>query len=373
MNPLLKLQEEGVSVWLDYLSRDLTNGGGLKRFIDNDGMRGETSNPTIFQKSISEGQSYDAQIVALGKQDKNAEDICWELMVTDVRAACDVFRPLFDASGGEHGHVSLEVNPLFARDTEKSIGQGRDLWKRVDRPNLFIKVPATSEGLPVIETLLYEGINVNVTLLFAVQRYEEVILTYLKALERRAAEGRSVDILSVASFFVSRVDSEVEKRFDKLEAAAKTEADALRGKVAIANARVAYGKFQEHFEGSRFAALKAKGAKVQRPLWASTSTKNPTYKDTMYVDDLIGPDCVNTMPQETIDAFRDHGTVKRTLTAQTIADGHRRLEALAKVGVDLDDVTLNTLIKEGVQKFADSYNSLIAAVEKEREKLLSPH
>lgn len=370
-NPLLELQREGVSVWLDFLSRDLIDSGGLQRLIDNDGLRGETSNPTIFQKAISEGDAYKAQISEMAQQNKSAEEICWELMVSDVRRACDVFRPVYEKSAGLHGYVSLECSPLLADDTSAELAQARELWSRVGRPNLFIKVPGTKAGLPVIEECLYGGINVNVTLLFAVQRYEEVIGAFMRGLERRVQEGKSIDhVASVASFFVSRVDTEADKRFDKL-ASDTAEIATLRGTVAVANAQIAYETFERHFATDRWKHLEAKGARLQQPLWASTSTKNPRYSDTLYVTELIGPHCVNTMPEETILAFRDHGIVRRTLTPENARRAHGTFAALREVGVDIDDITLNTLEREGVQKFADSYNQLVAAVAKEREIELS--
>ena len=369
-NPLLLLQNEGVSVWLDYLSRDLMNEGGLQKLIDEDGLRGETSNPAIFQKAISHGESYSEPIHALAKQGLDAEAICWELMIGDVQRACDMFRPLYEASEGRHGYVSLECNPHLADETEAELAQARELWTRVGRPNLLVKVPGTKAGLPVIEACLYEGINVNVTLLFAVQRYEEVMEVYLRALERRAAEGKPIDrIASVASFFVSRVDTEAEKRLAKI---ADPAVPSVLGKIAVANAQVAYEAYERCFGSSpRWQALAAKGARVQNPLWASTSVKNPAYPDTLYVAELIGPDCVNTMPEETVDAFRDHGVCARTLNAANAAAAHAVLATLKRLGVDLDDITLNTLEREGVQKFNDAYDQLLKAVSGAREKELS--
>jgi transaldolase len=372
-NPLIDLQREGVSVWLDFLSRDLVEGGGLARFIAEDGLRGETSNPTIFQKAITEGAVYSAAIRQLAAQGKNTEEICWQLMVEDVVAACDLFKPLYESSEHRHGYVSLEVSPLLACDPAGEVAQGMELWERVGRPNLYIKVPATPEGLPVIEELLYQGVNVNVTLLFAVSRYEEVMEAYLRALERRVAAGKPIDqVDSVASFFVSRVDTEVDKRLDALAKAHPERAAALaslKGKAAVANARLAYEAYQKIFGGERFAALRAKGARVQRPLWASTGTKNPAYSSTLYVDELIGPDCVNTMPEETLVAFRSKGTVRRTLTPETIAAGHTDLKDLAAAGIDLTDVT-DHLMADAVGKFVDSYHSLLAAVSATREQQL---
>ncbi|MCA9794914.1 MAG: transaldolase, partial [Candidatus Eremiobacteraeota bacterium] len=258
-----------------------------------------------------------------------------------------------------------ELNPEKAHDTDYSISQAEDLWARVDRPNLMLKVPGTKEGLPVIEELIWQGMNVNVTLLFAVQRYEEVMDAFMKGLERRLEAGKSIQgIASVASFFVSRVDSEVDKRLSKLEGG-----QALRGQTAVANARMAYQAFQEKFASARWKKLESAGASLQRPLWASTSTKDPDYKDTMYVDDLIGPHCVNTMPDSTIEAFADHGTVKRTLTDETMAQAAEVLKKVSAAGVDLDDVTLNTLVVEGVRKFADSYKSLLSTLEDSMKQL----
>lgn len=374
-NPLVRLNDEGVSPWLDNLSRDMFTTGSLEKLIREDGIKGQTSNPTIFQKAISQGSLYDDQIVELGRKGMDAEEIIWEIMVTDVRSACDVFKPLYDSTGGKHGHVSLELNPTMAHDTAGSLAQAKQLVQRVDRPNLFIKVPGTPEGLPVIIELLSEGVNVNVTLLFSVDVYGQVIEAYFEGLEKRVEKGGSIQGLqSVASFFVSRVDSEADKRMDKRaaeDASLKPRIDALKGKVAVANARLAYELFERRFSGERWEKLEAKGGLVQRPLWASTGTKNKAYSDTLYVAELIGPECVNTMPDETIDAFRDHGVVKRTLTAETIADAHQVCREFADLGFDLADITKSTLVKEGVQKFAESYTQLVEAVRVEREKLLA--
>lgn len=368
-NPLLQLQTEGVSVWLDYLSRDLMNEGGLQKLIDEDGLRGETSNPSIFQKAISSGDGYREQLTALANEGLDAAAIVWNLMITDVQRACDIFRPLYDASEGRHGYVSLECNPHLADDTENELAQARELWKRVDRPNLFIKVPGTEAGLPVIEQCLYEGINVNVTLLFAVQRYEAVMDRHMRALERRVADGKAIDrIASVASFFVSRVDTEAERR---LKTVSSPEVASILGKIAVANAQVAYGAFECQMASERWKALAAKGARVQNPLWASTSVKNKAYADTLYVAELIGPDCVNTMPEETVDAFRDHGVVARTLTAANLAQARQVLATLKQLGVDLDDITLNTLEREGVQKFNEAYDQLLGTVAGVRAQVVS--
>lgn len=356
-----KLLDQGVSVWLDSLSREMLQSGSLKAQIDQ-GLRGQTSNPTIFQAAFSKGASYDEEIQAGAKAGKSAEDICWEIMVEDVQAACDAFLPVYEASNGTDGFVSLELDPTKARDTNGSLEQGRKLWPLVNRPNLMIKVPATKEGLPVIRGLLVDGCNINVTLLFAVERYEEVMEIHMQALEERVQKGEPIDkVASVASFFVSRVDTEVEKRFEKLPD--PSVAHPLLGKVAVANARAAYAAFIEKTSSLRWKALAEKGAQVQRPLWASTGVKNKNYKDTLYVDTLIGPHCVNTMPADTLKAIEDHGATAQSLGAAELADAQIVLKELAKIGVDLKDITLNTLEVEAVQKFVDSYKDLVKTVE----------
>ncbi len=362
-NPMQELLSLDMSVWLDFLSRDMLDSGELKQMI-NEGIRGQTSNPSIFKQAIAGGsQCYVNAIRAAASRGLSAPEVCWELMIEDVQRACDCFRPVYEESGGYDGYVSLELDPTKADDTEGSIKQARVLWERVGKKNLLLKVPATKAGLPVIERLLREGMNVNVTLLFSVKRYEEVMEAYFKALEGRLAEGKSVDnIFSVASFFVSRVDTEADKRMDKVQDKVGSAVNALRGRVAVANALVAYEKFEEHFSGSRWEALRSKGANLQRPLWASTSTKNPSYSDILYVQELIGPHCVNTMPQKTLAAFLDHGRVERTITPQAIENAHKVLDELASIGVDIDDITLNTLVREGVKKFADAYHDLLNAI-----------
>ncbi len=374
-NPMVRLQEEGVSPWLDNLRRDMFASGLLDRMIREDGIRGQTSNPTIFQKAISQGSLYDEQILDLARSGKEAEEIVWELMIQDVRSACDVFLPLHQVAEGRDGFVSLELNPTMAHDSAGSLAQAAQLVPRVDRPNLMLKVPATPEGLPVVTELLSRGVHVNVTLLFSVQRYEQVLDAWMTGLEKRLEKGASVRGLhSVASFFVSRVDTEAEKRMDervKANPALAAQCDALRGRIAVANARVAYELYQQKLNSPRWERLKAQGASAQRPLWASTSTKNPAYRDTIYVDDLIGPDCVNTMPDETIVAFRDHGTVCRTLTPENLAEAHKVLESFASLGFSLEDITNHTLVREGVEKFAVSYRDLVEAVRVQREKLLA--
>ncbi len=363
---LQKLHELGVSLWLDSLSREMLNSGELERRIKEDALRGQTSNPSIFEKAVSKGNSYDASVLELAQAGKSRDEICWALMVDDVQRACDMFRSLYDQSQGGDGFVSLELDPTKAHDTAFSTQQGKDLWAAVNRPNLMLKVPATKEGIPVVEELIAAGFNINITLLFSVDRYRQVMDAFMKGLERRQKAGQSVaGIASVASFFVSRVESEVDKRFDALD----KDTSELRGKVAVANARAAYAAFLEVFGSERWKALEAAGAQLQRPLWASTSTKNDAYPDTLYVDDLIGEHCVNTVPEETLDAFADHGTLKKTLTSENLAEAARVMKRVAEVGVDMADVTDNTLVTEGVDKFAKSFNSLLATIESSMREL----
>jgi transaldolase len=370
---LAALLEEGQSVWLDFITRDLVRGGELARMIEQDGLRGMTSNPTIFQKAISEGDDYDEQIGKLVAQGKSAGEIFEAVAIKDIQDACDLFRPLFDRTEGRDGFVSIEVSPLLARDTAGTIAEARRLWKEVNRPNVMVKVPGTVEGAPAIETLLGEGLNINITLLFSLANHERVMWNYINALEARAAKGQPIGrIASVASFFVSRVDTLVDKLLDEKIAAAGDEATksslrALQGKVAVANAKLAYARFQEIFGGDRFRALAAKGARVQRPLWASTGTKNKAYSDVLYVDSLIGPDTVNTLPPATIAAFQDHGTVRRTID-EGVDEARATMAALKKAGVDIDAVT-QQLEDEGVALFAKSFDDLLAGVEEKRRAL----
>lgn len=368
-NPLYELLEQGQSVWLDSIQRKQIESGELKQLIDTMALRGETSNPSIFEKAIVGSSDYDKDVVQ-GKGKDGA--VIFEALATDdVRAACDVFRPIYDESNGGDGFVSIEVSPRLAHDTQGTIEEARRLWKTVDRPNLMVKIPGTKEGVPAIEETLYEGLNINITLLFAVKAYEDVAWAFIKALERRASEGKPVDhIASVASFFVSRIDTLADKW---LSDAAKTEKDPqrfeelndLKGKLAIANAQVAYESFKGIFSGEVWLGLQSKGARVQRPLWASTSTKNPAYRDVMYVEQLIGPHTVNTLPLETIKAFADHGVVARTVDAdpQAAHDIIRRFEAL---GFSLDAVT-DQVLKEGVVKFDEAFDQLLAGIVKKGE------
>lgn len=344
----------GQSPWLDNVRRDWIRNGEMQRWVDR-GVRGVTSNPTIFQKAIEGSDTYDEQFTSLLRAGTSVEDAYWELVIADIRDTLDILRPVHDSSDGIDGYVSLEVSPLLARDTEGTAAAARTLHDRISSSNLLIKIPGTAEGLPAIEDSIAAGVSVNVTLLFSVGRYREVMEAYLRGLER--AEGDLSSIRSVASFFVSRVDSEADRR---LSAIGTPEALALQGKVAVANARVAYEAFVETFRGPRWEALVARGARVQRPLWASTSTKNPDYPDTLYVDSLIGPDTVNTIPDATLADFEDHGTVSRTL--DTDLPGARAvLDALADVGCSLDDIT-SVLEEEGVASFSKSFDDLLAAL-----------
>src|SRR6266566_3390405 len=350
---LHQLSALGQSVWIDFLSREMLQTGELERLMREDAVVGITSNPTIFQKAISQGDFYDEQIRASLAEVDDPKEIFWRLAEKDVGDACDVLRPVWDEGQGHEGYVSIEVDPNLAGDTEATIAEARRLHAEIDRPNLHVKIPATKEGLPAIEEMIASGKNINVTLIFSLQRYEEVAEAYIRGLERLVESGGDPsEVASVASFFVSRVDTETDKRLDELGGH-----DELKGKLAIANAKLAYQRYKELFSGERWEALAAKGATAQRCLWASTSVKNPDYRDTMYVEELIGPNTVNTMPQETIVAFQDHGRVADTLETG-IDEAHRLLEDLAAAGIDYDDV-VRVLEEEGVQKFVDSFEELL--------------
>ena len=351
---LKSLVEAGVSPWLDYLQRSLITGGELKRMIDEESLRGNTSNPSIFEKAILGSDDYNGDLKELSGQGLSPQEIYEHLAIKDVQMACDVHRRTWEATHHQDGFVSLEVSADIAHDTEKSIAGARDFWSRVNRPNLMIKIPGTTEGVPAIEKCISEGININITLLFAVEAYENVIDAYMSGLEKRLAAGESLDIASVASFFVSRVDTAVDKR---LEASGHTE---LYGTAAVANAREAYRRFEEHFSGPRWEALHRAGAHVQRPLWASTGVKNERYPDTKYVDDLIGPHTVNTMPLNTLQAVADHGHISGP-TARKDPSGD--LEALTKAGIDMTEVTEELLV-DGVKQFVDAMDRLLAGIEK---------
>jgi len=364
--PLAALQALGQSVWLDDISRKMLKEGELKRLIEEDGLQGMTSNPSIFHKSISGGTDYDDATRQLVAEGKTVDGIYESLTVADIKEALDLFRPVYDRTKGGDGYVSLEVSPLLAHSTEKTIAEAKKLWALLDRPNAMIKIPGTPEGLPAIEECLFSGMNINVTLLFSVEAYEAVAHTYVKALKRRAEKGLPVDhIASVASFFVSRIDTETDKRIEaKIKATSdaneKAELEALLGKAAIANAKNAYAIYQRIFEGEEFAPLKAKNAKVQRVLWASVGTKNPKYPDTLYTAGLIGPETVSTMPRASYDAFKDHGQAASTLL-EGMDEAPQTMKALAEAGVDFKDVT-DKLLKDGVKLFADAFEELAKAI-----------
>jgi len=373
-NPRVEaLLAQGTSVWQDDITRAMLKNGKLAESIRDVGIRGLTSNPTIFQKAISSGQDYDDQIVELLKAGKAPEAIFEALEIQDIQQACDLFRPIYDSSAGGDGFCSIEVSPDAARNAEATRVQVRRLWASVDRPNLMVKIPGTKEGAPVVEQMLTEGININITLLFSIASYERVALAYISALEKRLEAGQSINrIASVASFFVSRVDTLVDKLLDEKIAAAKDDAEkqklaSLKGKVGVANAKLAYRKFQEIFEGPRFAPLKAAGARVQRPLWASTGTKNPAYSDVLYLDSLIGPDTVNTVPEKTLAAFLDHGVVERTVD-KDLAESRGVFSDLAAAGISIDAVT-QQLEDEGIQSFIKSFDDLLAGVESKKNAL----
>jgi transaldolase len=357
---LARLTALGTSIWLDQIQRSITQGGELRRLVEEDSLRGETSNPAIFEKAILNSDEYDEQIHQLNEEGADARSVYQAIAIQDVQEAADVLRSVYDESGGTDGFVSLEVDPDLAFDTDKTMEQAREYWGRVDRPNLMIKIPGTDEGLPAIEQMLYEGLNINITLLFKVQQYERVIDAWYSAMERRLAEGKSVDPQSVASFFVSRVDTEVDKRLEEMDPPAP---DELMGKAGLANAREAYQKYLAAFEGERFAALREAGAAVQRPLWASTGVKNPKYPATLYVDGLAGPNTVNTMPMATLEAAREQSEV----TEPTVAiDPSDDLKALADAGIDLDDVT-DKLLRDGVDAFVTPMEKLLAGIESKRK------
>jgi transaldolase len=360
---LHQLSELGQSVWIDFLSRQMLQSGKLERMMEEDAVVGVTSNPTIFQKAISEGDLYDEQIRALLDELDDPKEIFWQLAEKDVGDACDLLRSVWDAGKGQDGYVSIEVDPNLAGDTEATIAEARRLHAQIDKPNLHVKIPATKEGLPAIEEMIASGKNINVTLIFSLERYTEVAEAYIRGLERLVESGGDpTKVASVASFFVSRVDTEADKRLDEIGGH-----EELKGKLAIANAKLAYEKYNELFSGSRWQPLATKGATKQRCLWASTSTKNPAYRDVMYVEELIGPETVNTMPEETIEAFQDHGEVALTLE-QGIDEAKRLFEQLAEAGVDYDDVT-RVLEEEGVQKFADSFAELLDGIKAKRGEL----
>lgn len=372
-NPLQELTELGQSVWLDYIRRGILDNGELERMIEEYALRGVTSNPSIFEQAITQSDDYDDALERMVGSGLGAKEVYEALAIEDIQRAADLFRPIFDRSEARDGFVSLEVSPELAHDTEGTLEEARRLWKAVDRPNVMIKVPGTDEGVPAIEQLLSEGMNINVTLLFSLEGYERVMEAYLRGLERRAEAGEPVDrIASVASFFVSRVDSAVDKTLqERIDAAStgeeKERLRALLGRAAIDNAKLAYRRFEEIFGGERFQKLRERGARVQRPLWASTSTKDPSYRDVIYVEELIGPSTVNTMPLATVEAFADHGVARRTVDTD-LDRAKEELESLRQAGIDLDQVTRRLQV-EGVDKFAASFRELLSCVGEEMSRV----
>jgi transaldolase len=370
-NPLLELQKQGQSVWLDYIRRDLITSGELKRLIDEDGLRGITSNPSIFEKAIAGSADYAGFLDQLRAQGLSSGEMYERIAVRDIQDSADLMLPVYKATNKRDGYVSLEVSPTLARDTSGTIEEARRLWKTVARPNIMIKVPGTPEGVPAVRQLISEGININITLLFAQEAYVKVAEAYTDGLE--AAQKAGIDIsgiASVASFFVSRIDSLVDSMIDeRLKTATPPSQDqdllrSLHGKVAIANAKQAYRIYQQMIAGTRWKALAARGAQSQRLLWASTSTKNPKYRDVLYIEELIGPDTVNTIPPATMDAFRDHGIVRRTLDADVTA-ADTTMANLQKAGISMEKVT-DQLLEEAIKLFADAFQKLLAAVEQKK-------
>lgn len=368
-NPLQELLNYGQSMWLDYIRRDLFTSGKLKQMIENDGLRGMTSNPSIFEKAIADSSLYDDMLHQLAsRQDLDTTGKFEQIAIRDIQDAADTLRGVYQETNFRDGYVSLEVSPYLARKTKETIDEARRLWKAVNRPNVMIKVPGTAEGLPAIRQLIGEGLNINITLLFSQEVYEQVAEAYIAGLEEVAQRGGDLrKMASVASFFISRIDTLVDS---KLNEKLKTTSDpnqqtllkGLLGKVAIANGKLTYQRYQRIFSGPRWEPLKAKGAQTQRVLWASTSTKNPAYRDVIYVEELIGPDTVNTMPPATVDAFRDHGKVRNSLT-EDVAGAKKVMDDLARAGISIQDVT-DKLTEDGVKLFADAFDKLLAAVEK---------
>jgi len=374
-NPLVELAQLGQSVWYDNIERKLIQSGELRRLIEEDELRGVTSNPAIFEKAISGSDLYKDQLRELAEEGKTAVEIYEALAISDIQSAADVLWPVYEKTGGADGFVSLECSPLLAHDTAGTIQEARRLWRAVDRRNVMIKIPGTPEGMPAIEECIYEGININITLLFSLESYEKTMEAYLRGLTRRAEEGKPVDaISSVASFFVSRIDTAVDRQLEQMigQSPSDEERDrlsALMGRAAIANAKLAYQKFKEVFHGEPFRELRRRGAQVQRPLWASTSTKNPAYRDVYYVEALIARETVNTLPPQTLAAFRDHGVAR--LTIEDDLDLERaRLDGLQAAGISLDQVT-SQVLADAVRLFVEPFEKLIASIEAERKEILS--
>jgi transaldolase len=360
---LRKLTDRGQSIWIDNLSRQLVRGGGLAHLVEESFVTGVTSNPTIFEKAIAHGDDYDEQLRSLVETTQDPREVFFQLAEEDVRDACDVLAPVWERTGGGDGYVSIEVDPWLAYDTEATFDQAVELHEAVDRANLYVKIPATVPGLPAIEDCIARGRSINITLIFSLERYRAVVEAYLRGLERLVAGGGDpAKVNSVASFFVSRVDTETDRR---LEEVGKGKLD---GRLAIANAKLAYRHFEQAFSGPRWEFLAGKGARKQRPLWASTSTKNPAYRDVLYVEELIGPDTVNTMPQETVEAFADHGEVRGDTVRDGVDEAERLLEELGAAGIDYEDV-VETLEEEGVRKFTQSFDELIDGIRAKRGAL----
>jgi transaldolase len=370
-NPLRQLENFGQSVWLDYIRRDLLLSPEFRRLIEEDGLKGMTSNPTIFEKAIGGSNDYDEQFAELVQAQKGVDELYEALTTDDIKRAADALRSVYDSTDGRDGFVSFEVSPQLANDTKGTIAAAHRYFEMIGRPNLMVKVPATPAGLPAIEQLISEGHNINITLMFSLKHYEAVAGAYIRGLEKRAQAGQPLNrVASVASVFVSRVETLVDKRLEeKLKPAPNEAIAALRGTAAVANAKLIYQRFKEVFGGERFEQLQAKGARVQRPLWASTGTKNPAYSDVKYVEELIGPDTVNTMPPATMDAFRDHGKPRQTLE-QGLTEASETARRLSDAGIDLIRVG-EELQQEGVESFAQSFADLMATIEKRRAALLA--
>jgi transaldolase len=363
--PLEQLDEHGQSVWIDFLSRDFVEQGDLQGLIDQ-GVRGVTSNPTIFQSAIADGDSYDEQLKEILKDETEPKEVFLQLAVRDIQGACDLLKQVHDEGSGKDGWVSLEVDPNLAHDTQGTIDEAKRLHQLVGRKNLLVKIPATKEGLPAIEESIANGIPINVTLIFSLERHREVAEAYVRGLERLVENGGDPGrVASVASFFVSRVDTEADKRLDETGGH-----DELKGKLAVANAKLAYQTYKEVFAGDRWEALADKGASVQRPLWASTSTKNDEYKDTIYVEELVGPETVNTMPRELVEAVLDHGDIRGNTIEEDLDGARKVFDDLKAAGIDYDDVS-ETLEREGVEKFAKSFKDLFSDVESKRDELVA--
>jgi transaldolase len=367
--PLQELSDRGQSVWIDYLSRDLLEGGTLERLMREDAVAGVTSNPTIFQKAMSSGDAYDEQMRDVLEREQDPKEVFLQLAISDVKRACDLLRPVWDEAspdGGRDGWVSIEVDPNLAGDADATLAEAIRLNQAVDKPNAFVKIPATEPGVQAIEDSIARGLPINVTLIFSLDRHRKVAEAYVRGLERLIDDGGDpASIASVASFFVSRVDTEVDRRLDEMGGH-----DDLKGKIAVANAKLAYVTYKEVFQGERWERLQARGATPQRCLWASTSTKNPDYRDVLYVEELIGPNTINTMPEETIEAFQDHGQVRGDTLEEGVDEARALLDKLEEIGISYEDVT-DTLEREGVEKFAASFRELMDGVGKKRDALVT--